>query len=55
MIFIFCSIDLKKGVLFIAMSYPGFQLTADYNMTGKVLILPVRGEGKCLIKLGEEH
>ncbi|XP_044764566.1 circadian clock-controlled protein daywake-like [Coccinella septempunctata] len=44
-------IDLNKGVLFIAMSYPAFQLDADYNMTGRVLVLPVVGQGKCRINL----
>ncbi|XP_045467272.1 protein takeout-like [Harmonia axyridis] len=47
------NIDLENGEMFIDMSYPGFKLEADYRMTGRVLILPVVGEGKCVIKLDQ--
>lgn len=32
---------------------PEFKFEADYVMEGQVLVLPVKGKGKCFISLGE--
>ncbi|KAK9892734.1 hypothetical protein WA026_021925 [Henosepilachna vigintioctopunctata] len=44
-------VDLDKGILTIKQSYPGFLMNAEYNMMGKILVLPVFGNGHCTVTL----
>lgn len=32
---------------------PEFKFEADYVLEGQVLVLPIKGKGKCVVSLGE--
>lgn len=44
--------DPRKSVFEIYAKVPQLTLTGPYSVDGKVLILPIVGEGKAVIKLG---
>lgn len=46
--------NTKDVNMFIKVVIPRFEITGDYTINGKVLILPIVGQGKSNISAGEE-
>lgn len=54
--FHFCPrIDFKNYVFEVDALTPYLRLEGDYEMDGKVLLLPIKGKGKCNITLGKNY
>lgn len=45
------SIDLSKQEFLCQATMPDLKLNCDYEINGKVLVLPVHGNGRCTIDL----
>lgn len=44
--------DLDHYTLYTESLSPELRLDADYELNGKILLLPVQGQGPCVITLG---
>ncbi|KAL1450221.1 hypothetical protein WDU94_002664 [Cyamophila willieti] len=40
-------LDVKNQKLTMTLQFPKVYMTSDYDMNGKVLVLPIKGNGKC--------
>uniref|UniRef100_A0A8D9BXL7 Protein takeout n=1 Tax=Cacopsylla melanoneura TaxID=428564 RepID=A0A8D9BXL7_9HEMI len=40
-------VDVKNQKLTMKLHFPKIYMTSDYDMNGKVLVLPIKGNGKC--------
>jgi hypothetical protein len=47
--------DFNNLTMQIHMLVPSLKLTADYEMEGKVLMLPAVGNGDCTLKFSKSH
>jgi hypothetical protein len=47
--------DFGTLTMQIHMLIPSLKLTADYEMEGKLFILPVVGDGDCSLKFSKSH
>ena len=48
-----CSFDLENKTWVFDFLIPELDCRCDYQLDGKVLLLPIKGEGNCTIVFGE--
>jgi hypothetical protein len=44
--------DTKENILNLEFVYADFRIEADYEIDGRILVLPIRGKGPGLLVLG---